>query len=215
MGSNYGYSDERPIHRVTISKSFWIGKYEVTQKEYKALMNSNPSALKGDKNPVERVSWYDAVKFCEKLTAHERNAGRLPSGYKYRLPTEAEWEYAALGGTKSRGFKYSGSDDIGAVAWYDDNSDNKSHIVGKKQPNELGIYDMSGNVFEWCQDWRGNYPSDSVTDPEGLSSGSLRIIRGGSWFSIAGHCRLVYRGHCLPLNDGNSLGFRVCLACAP
>jgi len=167
MGSNDGDSDEKPVHSVTVS-SFYVGKFEVTQKEYQNVMGKNPSYFKGENNPVENVTWYDAVKYCNKRSEKE---GRTPSyningnnvtcdfsANGYRLPTEAEWEYAARGGNKSQNYKYSGSNKIGDVAWYDSNSGLRTHPVGQKAPNELGIYDMTGNVWEWCWDWYdGNY----------------------------------------------------------
>ncbi|MBQ3247459.1 MAG: SUMF1/EgtB/PvdO family nonheme iron enzyme, partial [Alistipes sp.] len=149
-------SDEKPAHSVTVS-NFYIGKYEVTQAQWEAVMGKNPSRFKGDNLPVERVSWNDIQKFIEKLNAK--------TGKRYRLPTEAEWEYAARGGNQSKGYKYSGSNDIGSVAWYTDNSSSPTHPVGQKQPNELGLYDMSGNVYEWCSDWHGSYSSGSQTNP--------------------------------------------------
>ncbi len=212
MGSNDGGSAEKPVHRVTISRGYWIGKYEVTQDEYQSIMGSNPSRFKGGNNPVEMVSWNDAVKFCEKLTERERAAGRLPSGYEYRLPTEAEWEYAARGGNKSRGYKYSGSDSIDNVAWYSSNSRNKTHEVGTKSGNELGIHDMSGNVWEWCNDRYGNYPGGSTTDPTGASLGSSRVYRGGSWANYSGNCRSAFRTSALSGGTNFSIGFRVAFA---
>ena len=152
MGSNNGQSDEKPVHSVTVS-DFYIVKYEVTQKEWRDIMGSNPSKWKGDNLPVEKVSWDDVQTFIKKLNAK--------TGLNYRLPTEAEWEYAARGGNKSNGYKYSGSNDIGSVAWYASNSGSKTHSVGQKKPNELGIYDMTGNVWEWCNDWYGDYSSSS------------------------------------------------------
>ena len=155
MGSNDGTNDEKPVHGVTISKGYWIGKFEVTQSEYEEIMDINPSEYKKIDRPVSRVSWNDAVSFCQKLTERERKTGRLPTGYEYRLPTEAQWEFAARGATASKGYKYSGSDKLDNVAWY------KSHTryaigaaleVGTLSSNELDIYDMSGNVRDWCSD---------------------------------------------------------------
>ena len=155
MGSNDGNSYEKPVHKVTLTKDFWIGETEVTQSQYKTVMGKNPSSFKkGGNYPVECVSWYDAMAFCRKLTELERSAGRLPKGYEYTLPTEAQWEYAARGG-KSKGYEYSGSDDLGEVGWSWDNSNGATHSVRQKKPNELGLYDMSGNVYEWCRDWYG------------------------------------------------------------
>ena len=174
------YSGEKPTHSVTVS-GFYICKYEVTQAIWKAVMGSNPSKWNGDNLPVETVSWDDCQTFIRKLNAL--------TGKNFRLPTEAEWEFAARGGNNSRGYKYAGSNNIGDVAWYDGNSEYKTHAVGTKSPNELGIYDMSGNVLEWCQDWKGSYSSASQTNPTGASSGSNRVLRGGSWFNNARDCR--------------------------
>jgi formylglycine-generating enzyme required for sulfatase activity len=214
MGSNDGDSDEKPVHTVLISKAFWLGKYEVTQAEYEKLIGQNPSCFKGANNPVEEVSWHDAVAFCQKLTERERAVGRVPEGYVYRLPTEAEWEYAARGGSKSRGYTYAGSNDIEAMAWYDKNSGNKTHPVGGKQANELGLHDMSGNVWEWCHDRydSGYYGKSPGSDPRGPGSGSIRVFRGGSWGSGASGCRSADRGSSDPANADYYLGFRVVLA---
>ncbi len=213
MGSNDGDRDEKPVHLVTLNRGYWIGKYEVTQKEYQEFTGTNPSNFKGNNNPVECVSWDDAVKFCERLTERERKAGRLPEGYVYRLPTEAEWEYAARGGNKSRGYKYSGSNDLDRVGWYDSNSEKKAHGVGMKSPNELGIYDMSGNVWEWCNDWYGKsyYSSSPNTAPNGPSSGSYRVDRGGCWTYYAKYSRIAVRDRSSPDSTDYYLGFRVVL----
>jgi len=207
MGSNDGDSDEKPVHRVTLTQNFWMGKYEVTQGEYEKLMGSNPSYFKGQRNPVEKVSWHDAVKFCEKLTETEHKAGRLPSGYEYRLPTEAEWEYSCRSGTTG---KYAG--DLDSMGWYRENSGKKTHEVGRKKSNAWGLFDMHGNVWEWCFDWMGSYPSSSVTDPTGSNSGSHRVLRGGGWYDDAGHCRSAFRGSNAPSNSNDYVGFRVALA---
>jgi formylglycine-generating enzyme required for sulfatase activity len=194
------YNDEKPAHRVTVS-SFYIGKYEVTQAQWKIVMGNNPSKFTGDNLPVEQVSWDDVQEFIRKLNAR--------TGLRYRLPTEAEWEYAARGGNRSRGYKYSGSNNISAVAWYDGNSGNKTHPVGQKQPNELGLYDMSGNVWEWCNDWKGDYSSYAQTNPTGPSSGSFRMYRGGSWLSLARYARVPFRGNGAPGPKSSNLGFRL------
>lgn len=170
-------SDEKPTHNVTLS-SYYICKYEVTQALWRAVMGSNPSYFKGDNLPVECVSWNDCQTFINRLNSY--------TGRNFRLPTEAEWEFAARGGNYSRHYKYSGSNYIGDVAWYDNNSGNRTHPVGTKQPNELGLYDMSGNVYEWCSDWYGSYSSYSQSDPTGPNSGSGRVERGGSWINSPG-----------------------------
>ena len=195
--------DEKPTHRVSLS-SFYIGKYEVTQALWKAVMGSNPSHWKGDNLPVENVSWNDCQTFLLKLNAM--------TGQTFRLPTEAEWEFAARGGNKNRGYQYSGSNVLSDVAWYYDNSGNKTHNVGTKAPNELGIYDMSGNVWEWCQDWYGDYHGYSQTNPTGPSSGANRVYRGGSWGSGAWLCRVAFRDNYTPGSRGNGLGLRLALS---
>jgi len=193
------YDDEKTIS-VTLS-SYYIGKYEVTQGLWKAVMGSNPSHFTGnDSLPVERVSWNMVKVFIDSLN---RKTGKT-----YRLPTEAEWEYAARGG-KSGGFKYSGSDNINNVAWYGDNSDSKTHVVGTKAPNGLGIYDMSGNVWEWVSDWYGSYSSGAQTNPTGPTSGSNRVYRGGSWYGSARNCRVSYRDSYYPDFSNYGMGFRL------
>lgn len=196
------YSDEKPVHSVTVS-GFHIGKYEVTQKQWVEVMGSNPSYFKGDNLPVENVSWIDVQVFILKLNAK--------TGKKYRLPTEAEWEFAARGGNKSKGYKYSGSNTPSDVSWYDGNSNSKTHPVGTKSPNELGIYDMSGNVCEWCSDWYGEYSSNSQTNPEGPSSGDKRVVRGGCWSGIASiFDRVSSRGGGdSPMSTSKITGFRL------
>jgi formylglycine-generating enzyme required for sulfatase activity len=193
-------SDEKPSHSVTLS-DYYIGKFEVTQKQWRVIMGSDPPELyfKGcDDCPVERVSWNDAQEFITKLNSK--------TGKTYRLPTEAEWEYAARGGSKSVGYKYSGSNNIDEVAWYSDNSGSKTHPVGQKKANELGIYDMSGNVWEWCSDWFKGYPGSSgVTD----YTGSYRVNRGGSWNRSAINCRSANRSGGTPDNRSSSIGFRL------
>lgn len=197
------YAHEKPTHKVTVS-SFYIGQTEVTQELWQAVMGSNPSNFKGAKLPVEQVSWDDCQEFLRKLNAK--------TGKQFRLPTEAEWEYAARGGSKSQGFKYAGSNTVGDVAWYADNSGSTTHAVATKQPNELGIYDMSGNVCEWCQDWYGDYSSGAQTNPTGPSTGSYRVDRCGSWFDYAKRCRVTHRDFNWPDDRrfGN-LGLRLAL----
>ncbi len=218
MGSNDGQSDEKPVHQVTVS-SFLIGRTEVTQALWESVMGKNPSNFKGSDRPVEQVSWYDVVEFCNKLSENEGlQKAYSGSGEKiscnfnsngYRLPTEAEWEYAARGGNKSKGYKYSGSNDIAEVGWYAGNSGNQTKDVSGKRPNELGMYDMSGNVWEWCWDWYGNYSSGSQTDPRGPNSGSYRVLRGGSWAFDAVYCRVAFRDSNTPDDRYSVLGFRI------
>jgi formylglycine-generating enzyme required for sulfatase activity len=196
-------SDELPAHQVTLS-DFYIGKYEVTQLQWYSVMNDNPSNFRGKELPVENVSWADAQTFIAKLNAK--------TGKNYRLPTEAEWEYAARGGSQSRGYKYSGSNNIDEVAWYDRNSRGTTHPVGQKKPNELGLYDMSGNVWDWCQDWYGPYSGEAQTNPTGAKTGRLRVDRGGSWDYGAGYARVSSRRRGDPGLRFGLLGFR--LACS-
>ena len=196
------FFDEKPAHQVTLS-SYYIGKYEVTQALWKAVMGSNPSEFKGSRRPVGRVSWYDCQTFISKLNSL--------TGKRFRLPTEAEWEFASRGGTMSRGYKYSGSNTPGDVAWYNDNSKFTTHDVGMKSPNELGLYDMSGNVDEWCSDWHDSYSSNSQTNPTGASDGSWRVIRGGSCYCFAGHCRSSKRSYHKPDESHCDLGLRLVL----
>jgi len=215
------HSDEGPQTDVVISRGFWMGKYEVTQGEYLAVRGNNPSYFQppnttADNNrPVERVSWFDATNYCATLTQLERTAGRIPTNCAYRLPTEAEWEYACRGWTSTR---LSYGDDLGYTdltkyAWYDGNSVGTTHPVGQKLPNPWGLHDMHGNVWEWCQDWYGNYPGGIVVDPRGSGAGSYRVLRGGTWSSVAGFCRSAGRFILIGPGDwGSSLGFRAVLA---
>ena len=197
--------DEKPIHSVTLS-DFYIGKYVVTQKEWKEIMGSNPSYFKGDDLPVEQVNWDDIQVFLARLNSN--------TDKNYRLPTEAEWEYAARGGSQTVNYKYSGSNNFNVVAWFEENSGEKTHPVGRKQPNELGIYDMTGNVWEWCNDWYDeNYYSESPSkNPQGPESGSYRVRRGGSWDDSASYCRAVYRNNFTPDGRRKLMGFRLVLA---
>ena len=183
QGSSYG-SDEKPTHQVTLS-SYMIGKTEVTQALWETVMGSNPSKFKGADLPVENVSWEECQEFITKLNAL--------TGKNFRLPTEAEWEFAARGGNNSSGYKYSGSNNLSDVAWSEGNSEGTTHPVGTKSPNELGIYDMSGNVWEWCNDWYGDYSSSSQSNPTGPNSGSNRVLRGGDWYNSAENGRVSYR----------------------
>ncbi len=212
MGDTFGdgEEDQKPTHSVSLD-SFYISKYEVTQKEYKELIGYNPSKISGENNPVEHVSWYDAVIYANRLS---EKVGLKPyydisnitkdgdityatvtilGGKGYRLPTESEWEYAARGGNQSKGYKYSGSNNVDEVAWYDKNSDSKTQVVGQKKANELGIYDMSGNVHEWCWDLDGSYSSSKKTNPTGALESYYRVFRGGSWDCLASLVSVTYR----------------------
>lgn len=198
-------------HKVSLTNDYYISKYPVTQEQWKAVMNDNPSSFEGADKPVETVSWFDVQDFIRQLN-------RL-TNKEFRLPTEAEWEFAARGGNKSNNYIYSGSNDVFEVAWFDRNSYFKglehpefgARPVGQKKPNELGIYDMSGNVFEWCQDWYGVFSAEPKIDPAGSSSGNRRVIRGGSWFDDSEHCRVDYRASYDPNRKLNDLGFRLVL----
>ncbi|MAT55238.1 MAG: hypothetical protein CMN32_12215 [Saprospirales bacterium] len=204
MGSTDGDSDEEPVHTVRVD-DFYIGKYEVTQAQWWAVMGDNPSYFSDcDNCPVENVSWNDVQTFIRKLNEK--------TGKHYRLPTEAEWEYAARVG--KNGYKYAGSNDPDEVAWYKSNSGSKTHPVGLKKPNVLGLYDMSGNVWEWCQDWYDaayykNYKNGPGNNPQGPSSGSYRVLRGGSWFNLPRYCRVAGRGRSDPSYRYSGGGFRL------
>jgi formylglycine-generating enzyme required for sulfatase activity len=203
MGSNSGFDDEKPPHQVRISKPFYLGQYEVTQGQWQAVMGRNPSSLAGEATlPVENVSWEDVQEFVRRLNAKE-------GGPKYRLPTEAEWEYAARAGT-STAYSFGDSErQLGEYAWYYDNSGIKTHPVGQKKPNAWGLYDMHGNVEEWVQDWYGPYKAGAAVDPAGPSSGSSRVSRGGGR-TIARYCRSAIRRSYPPgSRDGGVLGFRL------
>ncbi len=199
---------ENPQHEVTISKPFYLGKYEVTQEQYEALMGTNPSEFKGAKNPVERVNWADAQEFCKKMSSK--------TGKTARLPSEAEWEYACRAGT---GTKYSFGDSeatLGDYAWFKDNANKTTHPVGQKKPNAWGLYDMHGNVMEWCQDWKSNYTAAPITDPTGDASGVHRLTRGGSWLYDALGCRAAFRNlDWFPDFRHGNLGFRVAVTVSP
>lgn len=202
MGSTTGGADEGPVHRVRISKPFYLSKYEVTQAQWEAVMGTQPSKFRGDANrPVANVSWEEAQEFLRKLNAQE-------GGRKYRLPTEAEWEYAARAGSTTA---YSFGDDarqLGEYAWYDQNAGGTTHPVGQKRPNAWGLYDMHGNVWEWVQDWKGAYTAGAAEDPTGPSTGALRVIRGGSWYFPAQFVRAAYRLWYVPGYRVGDLGFR-------
>jgi formylglycine-generating enzyme required for sulfatase activity len=203
--------NEKPVHEVALT-DFYIGKYPVTQKQWVAVMGSNPSKFTGDlSRPVEKVNWYDTQAFIKNLNSM--------TGKQYRLPTEAEWEYAARGGAGSRGFKYAGSNNIDVVAWYDGNSGGETYPVGFNVPNELGIYDMSGNVWEWVNDWYGRYTKGATTNPTGPAIGPMTkgdcgsvVVRGGSWSRDARNCRVSRRNRSAPGHRYINLGFRLALS---
>jgi formylglycine-generating enzyme required for sulfatase activity len=199
MGSESGEADshERPPHSVTLSRSFYMATTEVTQAQWDAVMESNPSKFRGDDLPVEQVSWNDAQGFVRKLNTREGTT-------TYRLPTEAEWEYACRAGTTGGWYG-----DLGSVAWYEPNSGGTTHPAGQKQANAWGLYDVLGNVYEWCEDWKGAYPSGSVTDPRGPSGGSARVVRGGSWLIHANRARSYFRDFLTPDERREDVGFRI------
>jgi formylglycine-generating enzyme required for sulfatase activity/TolB-like protein len=220
MGSSSGgNNDERPVRNVTVS-SFHMSIHPVTQREWFEVMGTNPSHFRGDNLPVENVSWFEAIEYCnrrslrEGLTPVYRGSGNNITvdwtANGYRLPTEAEWEFAAKGGNNAFLItEYSGSNNVDAVAWFSGNSGNRTQPVGTKAPNSLGLYDMSGNVWEWCWDWYGTYPSSAQTDPRGPASGSARVLRGGSWISTAANVRSACRLNNTPTTRGSNIGFRV------
>ncbi len=221
MGDTWGdgSDNEIPTHSVTLN-SLYISKYEITQAEYLEVMDSNPSEFIGESRPVERVTWYDAATFCNKLSEREGlvkcyviDGGNTTCDFSangYRLPTEAEWEYTARGGNQSMGYKYSGSNNLDDVAWYAANSGSQIHEVGLKAPNELGIYDMSGNVREWCWDWLSAYTAEAQTNPTGPAIGDLyRLLRGGSWHTSEVFQRVSSRNSYSPSANTNFYGFRI------
>jgi formylglycine-generating enzyme required for sulfatase activity len=205
MGDTFGggYQNEKPVHEVCVD-DFYLGKYEVTQAQWEKVMGNNPSRFKGRDNPVEQASWNDVQQFIERLNNQ--------SDRKYRLPTEVEWEYAARSGGKKE--KYSGTSQegvLGQYAWYGNNSGNQTHPVGEKRPNGLGLYDMAGNVWEWCADWYdGNYYKNSPkNNPVGPGNGQVRVLRSGSWVDDPRDVRAAFRTGGLPADRGNYSGFRL------
>jgi formylglycine-generating enzyme required for sulfatase activity len=202
---NNAYDDDN-AHQVTLTQAFHLGQHEVTQERYQKVMGKTPSHFKGLQKTVESVNWDEAVEFFRKLSAlpAERSAGSV-----YRLPTEAEWEYACRAGTKTT-YSFGDSDsELGEYAWYNENSGRTTQPVGQKKPNPWGLYDMHGNVWEWCQDWVGDYSSGSTTDPRGATSGSSQVYRGGCWLHFFHYCRSALRGRSAPDFRYDSLGFRV------
>jgi formylglycine-generating enzyme required for sulfatase activity len=214
--SEQGRNENENQHEVTISKDYYLGVYEVTQAQYEKVIGKNPSlyqgAIVGNENadlPVENVSWHDAVEFCKKLSdlPEEKKAGRV-----YRLPTEAQWEYACRAGSKTA---YSFDDEEGLLpeyGWFSSNSSDRTHTVGLLDPNAWGLYDMHGNVWEWCSDRHGEYPKSAVSDPSGPKVGSIRVIRGGCWINGAANCRSAFRGRITSDVRDFHLGFRLALS---
>ncbi|MCS6833366.1 MAG: formylglycine-generating enzyme family protein [Flammeovirgaceae bacterium] len=203
MGHETGEKMDKPVHEVELDE-YWIGKYEVTQAQWVEIMGENPSGFPDcPQCPIENVNYDDILKFIEKV--NER------SGYTYRLPTEAEWEYAARGGSQSKGYKFSGSNNINEVGWYWENSAQKTHPVGQKKPNELGLYDMTGNVAEWCADWYSDdyYTRSPRKNPQGEEKGVLRSVRGGSWEMDSRRSIVWHRNSNVPVSRNEALGFRL------
>jgi len=205
--SEDGHDDDETQHRVTLTKGYWLGKYEVTQRQWESVMGANPSSFKGRDRPVEQVSWNDCQRFIAKVDAEARRQ----FGGGARLPTEAEWEYACRAGTIG---PYGGNGNLDDMGWYDGNSGNGTHPVGQKQANAWGFYDMHGNVWEWCSDWYGSY-GGSATDPIGVAAGEFRVLRGGSWLSLARSCRSAHRDRIGPGRRDDNFGFRLCCSAGP
>jgi formylglycine-generating enzyme required for sulfatase activity len=200
-------------HSVTISRDFWLGKYEVTQAEYAGLMGKNPSHFKDKPDaPVEKISYFDAMAYCSALTQRERQAGRLPTGYEYRLPTEAEWEYACRAGTTNQFSFGDTATDADQYAWTWENSGGSTHPVGQKRPNPWGLHDIHGNVWEWCLDWFTEYPATDTIDPAGPAQGKFKVFRGGGWNNDALFARSANRFMMAPANGIHFVGFRATLS---
>jgi formylglycine-generating enzyme required for sulfatase activity len=204
--------DESPHHEVIISQDFYMGQTEVTQGQWKAIMGTEPwkgkeNVKEGDNYPASYVSWTQAGEFCQRLSKQEEKQGR-----KYRLPTEAEWEYACRASSKTAYSFGEGSKSLGDYAWFNGNSNGQTHPVGEKKANAWGLYDMHGNVWEWCSDWYGEYPNGAVSDPVGPRKGSLRVLRGGCWIVEAALCRSALRRWNFPSGSDSYYGFRVALS---
>ncbi len=201
---------------VTLSKDFWIGKYEVTQAEFTEVLGRNPSHFTGDlRRPVDKVTFLDASNYCATITTRERNAGRLPPGYVYRLPYEAEWEYACRAGTTNLFGFGDDSSVAGDFAWTAENSDAATHPVGLKRPNPWGLHDMHGNVWEWCHDWFEPYPAKALRDPTGPATSKYKVFKGGGWNQDVEYARSANRFMMAPSNGIHFVGFRIVLAQQP
>ncbi|MBI5687603.1 MAG: formylglycine-generating enzyme family protein [Verrucomicrobia bacterium] len=219
MGSTIGGDDEKPVHQVKFTKGCWMGKYEVTQEQYEAVTGKNPSGYKNPRNPVENVNWFDAVAFIVQLNG----MGILPAGVACRLPTEAEWEYACRAGTTTRFYSGNTESDLARIGWYGasrvllygGNAGKHPHAVGEKEPNKFGLYDMIGNVWEWCSDWYGPYHGGGAVDPTGPATGVKRVRRGGAFPNAQGFLGSAARGASAPLDKVSAFGFRVVCAPAP
>jgi formylglycine-generating enzyme required for sulfatase activity len=212
MGDAKGSSDEQPVHKVTITRPFYLGKYQVAQKQWKAVMGSNPSTSQGPQNPVDSVTWDGCQAFLAKLNAKFRAAGA-----KFSLPTEAQWEYACRAGSTGIFYYGNAEDRLGDYAWFSDHAGGRTHPVGEKKPNPWGLYDMYGNVWQWCADWydADYYRKSPASDPAGPSAGSERVMRGGSWYRGALNCRSADRYRGVPGCPDYGAGFRVVLLSAP
>lgn len=206
LSATHGAGDDT---EVTLTRGYWLGQTEVTQSQWQVIMENHPLPffMRGSDRPVETVAWEMVGIFCTKLNERERAAGRLPAGYSYALPTEAQWEYACRAGTTG---KFAG--EIDALAWHEGNSGVQTHPVAQKRPNAWGFYDMHGNVQEWCADWFGAYPGGRANDPTGPAMGQYRVFRGGGWLSPSGLCRSAHRGFIQPAAISRGLGFRLALA---
>jgi formylglycine-generating enzyme required for sulfatase activity len=216
MGSAQGDADEKPARAVTISRGFYMSRYEVTQEQWQEVMGTKPAGQEVEDLPMANVSWYEAVEYCNRLSRREglrpcyKGSGESVScdfsANGYRLPTEAEWEYAARGGNRSRGYTFAGGDSPEEVAWHQNDAGARVHPVGQKKPNELGLYDLSGNLYEWCWDWYGSYAA--AMSPDGPRTGSRRVLRGGGWASTAESLRVTNRGYDTPEYKSKYVGFR-------
>lgn len=217
MGTTTDGDDARPVHHVKITKGFWMGKCEVTQEQYEAVVGRNPAGYKGAKSPVENVSWTDAVAFTDRLNG----MGILPAGVASRLPTEAEWEYACRAGTNTRFYSGNSESDLARIGWYGasrvllygGNAGNQPHTVGEKEPNKFGLYDMIGNVWEWCSDWYGPYSGGGAIDPTGPATGIKRVRRGGAFPNAQGFLGSAVRGASAPNDRVAAFGLRI--VCSP